>query len=64
MAKFSIRGVLNLGNEKRSFSREFEAPNEKRARELAYSFFGSKHGLPRNKVVIEAVDSGKASKAE
>ena len=61
MVNYSVKGIMKLGSEQRRFEKEFEAPNEVRARELAYSFFGSKHGLKRSKLVIESVQP--ASKA-
>ncbi|VVC03933.1 50S ribosomal protein L18Ae [Candidatus Burarchaeum australiense] len=59
MAKFTVKGVMRLGKgarlEMRPFAREFDAPSESRARELAYSFFGSKSGLNRRALVIESI---------
>ena len=41
--------------EHRPFVREFEATSESRAREIAYTFFGSKSGLNRRAIAIESV---------
>jgi ribosomal protein L20A (L18A) len=55
MAKFTVKGEMNLGNELRKFTREFEADNETRAREEAYAYFGSKSGIKRNKLLISEI---------
>ena len=55
MAKFLVKGVLDLGNQSRKFQRVFEAATEKRARELTLSYFGSKSGLRRSCVKISEV---------
>ena len=59
MAKFVVKGKMRLGRgvtlEHRPFVREFEATSESRARELAYTFFGSKSGLNRRAIAIESV---------
>ena len=52
MAKFVVKGTLDLGREVRKFEREFEATSQKRAGELALSYFGSKSGLKRSAVNI------------
>ena len=59
MARFVVKGVLKLGGEERPFSREFDAPGEQRARERAYSYFGSKHGLRRSDVEIRSVEEAR-----
>ena len=60
MVKFNVTGTMKLGSEERRFQREFDAPSEKRAREIAYSFFGSKHGLKRSNLVIESVEPARS----
>lgn len=59
MAKFLVKGTMKLGKgvalEHRPFEREFEAASEKRVRELAYTYFGSKSGLRRSAIAIESV---------
>ncbi|MDO8339458.1 MAG: 50S ribosomal protein L18Ae [Candidatus Burarchaeum sp.] len=59
MVKFLVKGKMRLGRgvklELRPFKHEFEATSESRARELAYTFFGSNSGLKRSAVVIESI---------
>jgi len=55
MAKFMVKGMLDLGRENRKFEREFEADSEKRAGEKAQAFFGSKSGLKRSAVNITEI---------
>jgi len=53
--QFKIEGEMNLGRERRRFSKEISAPNERVARELLYADLGSRHGLKRSAVTISEV---------
>ena len=53
--KFNVKGKLRM-KDPRTFSKIFEAVSENMAREKTYSFFGSNHKLPRNKVIIESLE--------
>lgn len=53
--KFSVKGKMNLGSEKRKFTKEVEAPNANQAKERVYTVLGAQHRLRRNKVEIEEV---------
>jgi len=59
MVKFLVKGKMRLGRgvklEHRPFKHEFEATSESRAREMTYTFFGSKSGLNRRAIAIESV---------
>lgn len=54
--KFTVSGRITLGSAERSFTTEIEAPSENAARHKAYGLFGSRNGLPRDKVRIEKVE--------
>jgi ribosomal protein L20A (L18A) len=54
--KFTVSGKLMMGSETRPFSKTLECVSENMARNTAYALFGSKNGLPRNKIVIEKVE--------
>ncbi|MDD5337559.1 MAG: 50S ribosomal protein L18Ae [Candidatus ainarchaeum sp.] len=53
--KFSVSGMVELKNGRRTFAKEVEAKSENHAKELVYSLFGSANGVNRNKVRIEGV---------
>ena len=52
---FRIQGKFMMGNKFQPFTKELKAINEDDIREKIYSDFGSKHGINRNKVVIEDI---------
>lgn len=54
--KFTVSGRITLGLGERAFVKEVEAESENAARQTIYGLFGSKNGLPRNKVKIEKIE--------
>jgi large subunit ribosomal protein LX len=52
---FRIQGKFMMGNSYQPFTKELKAINEEDIQEKIYSDFGSKHGIKRNKVVIEEI---------
>ncbi len=52
---FRIQGKFMMGNKFKPFTKELKAINEDDIREKIYSDFGSKHGINRNKIVIENI---------
>jgi len=52
---FRIQGKFMMGNKFQPFTKELKAINEKDIHEKIYSDFGSKHGINRNKIVIEDI---------
>ena len=57
--KYVISGTMEIKPTSRSFSKTFEAGNEKLAVEHLYADLGSKHGVRRNKVKILKVEQSK-----
>ena len=53
--KFMVEGAIDLGEEKRRFAKEIEAPNENAAKELALKLLGSAHGKKRTHIQIKGV---------
>jgi len=53
---FIISGIIKLGKEERTFSKNVEAPSENAAKEKLYALFGSKNGIKRTQVKIEKVE--------
>ncbi len=52
---FRIQGKFMMGNSYKSFTKELKAIDEKDIQEKIYSDFGSKHGINRNKIIIEEI---------
>ncbi|MCZ3366589.1 MULTISPECIES: 50S ribosomal protein L18Ae [Methanobacterium] len=52
---FRIQGKFMMGNAFQPFTKELKAINEDDIHEKIYSEFGSKHGINRNKIVIEDI---------
>jgi large subunit ribosomal protein LX len=52
---FRIQGKFMMGNKFKHFTKELKAISEDDIREKIYSDFGSKHGINRNKIVIEDI---------
>lgn len=52
---FRIQGKFMMGNAFQPFTKELKAIGEDDIREKIYSEFGSRHGINRNKVVIEDI---------
>ncbi len=52
---FRIQGKFMMGNSYQPFTKELKAIDEKDIHEKIYSDFGSKHGIKRNKIVIEEI---------
>lgn len=44
---FRVEGSFKMGHGQQVFAKEFAAASEDDARELCFSIFGSKHGVPR-----------------
>ncbi|MCL2863152.1 MAG: 50S ribosomal protein L18Ae [Methanimicrococcus sp.] len=55
MTNFEITGKFKPGFYWENFTKTIESENEKNAREKILSIMGSKHGLKRRCIVIEAV---------
>ncbi len=58
MAKFTVKGEVDQGNEWRKFTKEVEATNEKHAREVTLAGLGSTYGVRRSKVKITEIKKG------
>lgn len=52
---FRIQGKFMMGNAFQPFTKELKAISEEDIHEKIYSEFGSKHGINRNKIVIEDI---------
>lgn len=59
---FEVSGKMNLKGVSRIFKRQVDAPNERVARERAYTDLGSRHKLPRERIIIEKVAKAVAKK--
>jgi large subunit ribosomal protein LX len=57
MKKFRVKGVFKAGRNWEHFSKKLVSNNEKNAAEKLYSLIGSEHGLKRNLIRIETVES-------
>jgi large subunit ribosomal protein LX len=57
MKKFKINGTFKAGRSWERFSKKIMSNNEKNAAEKLYSLIGSEHGLKRNLIRIEAIES-------
>ncbi|MHC1626419.1 MAG: 50S ribosomal protein L18Ae [Methanoculleaceae archaeon] len=53
--EFEVRGRFRIGREWQPFTRVFSAPNERQAKERAYTLFGSKHRLKRYQIIVDSV---------
>ena len=61
---FRIQGKFMMGNAFQPFTKELKAISEEDIREKIYSEFGSKHGINRNKIVIEDIKEIKADEVQ
>ena len=52
---FRIQGKFMMGNKFQPFTKELKAINEDDIRQKIYADFGSRHGINRNKIVIEEI---------
>lgn len=52
---FRIQGKFMMGNKYKPFTKELKAINKEDIHEKIYSDFGSKHGIKRNKIIIEEI---------
>lgn len=52
---FRIQGKFMMGDSLKPFTKELKAISEDDIREKIYSDFGSKHGIKRNKIIIEEI---------
>ncbi|MGB8311927.1 MAG: 50S ribosomal protein L18Ae [Halobacteriota archaeon] len=57
MKKFKVKGTFKAGRSWERFSKKIMSNNEKNAAEKLYSLIGSEHGLKRNLIRIEAIES-------
>jgi len=57
MKKFKVKGTFKAGRSWEHFSKKIMSNNEKNAVEKLYSLIGSEHGLKRNLIRIEAIES-------
>lgn len=57
MKKFRVKGTFKAGRNWERFSKKLVSNNEKNAAEKLYSLIGSEHGLKRNLIRIETVES-------
>jgi ribosomal protein L20A (L18A) len=53
--KFTVKGIVALGSEKRKFEKEVEGKNESHAKHVALSLFGSNNRVKRAKIQISEV---------
>lgn len=56
MKNFVVKGTFKAGHSWEKFTKNVESQNEKNAREKVYSVFGSKHGIKRSLINIDAVN--------
>lgn len=52
---FRIQGKFMMGNSYQPFTKELKAIDEEDIREKIYSTYGSKHGIKRNKIIIQKI---------
>lgn len=52
---FRIQGKFLMGNSYKPFTKELKAISEEDIHEKLYSDFGSRHGIKRNKIIIEEI---------
>ncbi|MDI6724442.1 MAG: 50S ribosomal protein L18Ae [Methanobacterium sp.] len=52
---FRIQGKFMMGKSFKPFTKELKAIKEEDIQEKIYSDFGSKHGIKRNKIIIEEI---------
>ncbi len=57
MKKFRVKGAFKAGRNWERFSKKLVSNNEKNAVEKLYSLIGSEHGLKRNLIRIETIES-------
>lgn len=53
---FRVRGKFQMGDKLQPFTKELKAIKEDEIYERLYSEFGSKHRVPRSKVMIEEIE--------
>ena len=65
MKVFRITGTFQMGRLRgQKFMKEIAAEDEARAREVLHSELGSKHGTPRRRIAIAAVEEVPAERVE
>ena len=64
MAKnYRVSGSFQMGSKKAHFEKDFTVESPQKARERAYSEFGSRHHVKRREIWIEKVEEVKATEA-
>jgi ribosomal protein L20A (L18A) len=64
MAKnYRVTGSFQMGSKKAHFAKDFAVESPQKAREHAYSEFGSRHHVKRREIWIEKVEEVKATEA-
>ncbi|MCG2827760.1 50S ribosomal protein L18Ae [Methanothermobacter sp. K4] len=53
---FRVKGRFQMGDKLQPFTKELKAIKEEEIYERLYSEFGSKHRVPRSKVMIEEIE--------
>ncbi|QHN08269.1 50S ribosomal protein L18Ae [Methanothermobacter sp. THM-2] len=53
---FRVKGKFQMGDKLQPFTKELKAIREEEIYERLYSEFGSKHRVPRSKVMIEEIE--------
>ena len=61
---FRVTGSFRTTHHEQPFSKELVAPDAAKAKELAFSLFGSKHGVPRRLMKITDVTEVSLDKVE
>lgn len=56
---YRVSGTFQMGDRRAHFSTDFEVESAERAREKAYSDFGSRHHVSRRQIEIEKVEERK-----
>lgn len=56
--KYEIKGTIQLGRMKQTFTKGVEAENEERAKTLVFSDLGGKYKINRRKIKIEGITHG------
>ena len=55
MERFEVKGVFRIKGKLFKFSKQVEAGNENRAKEIIFSLFGSRHRVKRRHIEIEEI---------
>ena len=60
---YRVTGNFQMGSKRAHFAKDFAVDSPQKARERAYSEFGSRHSVKRREITIEKVEEVKAAEA-